>query len=542
MADTRFYASDVQMPIIDYGAIYENAKAKREESETRKLQYLNSFQKERGALAPGVQGEVQSVWDKLQEDLNSGDMSFEAMARRQQMYNNYKDQAAAAIEWSNKLNEYEATILADPSTYNTPDLLLKKIQEDRNRNVPLSQVNTELSSYPSIGTFRRFSMAEMAPTSAAQSILSNLKTGGGLQNFYDMDGRGGIQPEVVNETVMDFFGANSLSKEEEDQAIAFVLRSKGALSGAVTDIEKVRNIPEEQRVQYLSEYSQYVSKSLMNLIANDIETQKEEEAARLRVARAQANITASSTNRSADANTFGISIGPVTYMPPIQPNEKGELVITPGAGPITDDSFVMSAKVTDTQPSYVDVDGTKKYVEQIAVDKDGNQFVMVRFDQDVIDTRVGRSTKATVRNMVPWAEVIQGAGSGLSNTKQAAKIQATFNRMGVATPTPAAPSTQAAPSVIKQESIDDVVSIMARNTVTGMDAYGNPVTFEVGNISNPGGFSSRKNSLKEVEALVQEYKNSDPDDEMRQDALARRVNRLGAEDRARYRALTNQNY
>jgi hypothetical protein len=258
----------------------------------RKLQYLNSFQKERGALAPGVQGEVQSMWDKLQEDLNSGDMSFEAMARRQQMYSNYKDQAAAAIEWSNKLNEYEATILADPSTYNTPDLLLKKIQEDRNRNVPLSQVNTELSSYPSIGTFRRFSMAEMAPTSAAQSILSNLKTGGGLQNFYDMDGRGGIQPEVVNETVMDFFGANSLSKEEEDQAIAFVLRSKGALSGAVTDIEKVRNIPEEQRVQYLSEYSQYVSKSLMNLIANDIETQKEEEASRLRVARAQADITA----------------------------------------------------------------------------------------------------------------------------------------------------------------------------------------------------------------------------------------------------------
>ena len=472
MADTRFYASDVQMPIIDYGAIYENAKAKREESEMRKLQYLNSFQKERGALAPGVQGEVQSMWDKLQEDLNSGDMSFEAMARRQQMYNNYKDQAAAAIEWSNKLNEYEATILADPSTYNTPDLLLKKIQEDRNRNVPLSQINAELSSYPSIGTFRRFSMAEMAPTSAAQSILSNLKTGGGLQNFYDMDGRGGIQPEVVNETVMDFFGANSLSKEEEDQAIAFVLRSKGALSGAVTDIEKVRNIPEEQRVQYLSEYSQYVSKSLMNLIANDIETQKEEEAARLRVARAQANITASSTNRAADTNTFGISTGPVTYMPPIEPNEKGELVFTPGAGPITDDRFVMSAKVTDTQPSYVDVDGTKKYVEQIAVDKDGNQFVMVRFDQDVIDTRSGRSTKATVRNMVPWAEVIQGAGSGLSNTKQAAKIQATFNRMGVPTPTPKAATLQdVIVSVNKNNSSAQPPAVASEETMRYIDKF-----------------------------------------------------------------------
>lgn len=458
MADTRFYASDVQMPIIDYGAIYENAKAKREESEMRKLQYLNSFQKERGAFAPGVQGEIQSMWNKLQEDLNSGDMSFEAMSRRQQMYNNYKDQAALALEWSSKLNDYEASILADPSQYNTPDVLLQKIQEDRSRPVPISQLGTELSSYPALGTFRRFSMAELSPSSAAQSILSNLKTGGGLQNFYDMEGRGGIQPEVVNQTVMDFFGANSLSKEEEDQAIAFVLRSKGALSGAVTDIEKVRNIPEEQRVKYLGEYSQYVSKSLMNLIANDIETQKEEEAARLRMARAEANIKAGLEQQASQANAFSISAGPVTYMPPIEANDKGQFVLTSGAQPITDDRFVMSAKVTDTQPSYVDVDGTKKYVEQLAVDRNGNQYVMVRFDQDVIDAGTGRATSTPVRSMVPWAEVIQGAGSGLSNMKQAAKIQATFNRMGVPVSQPQAGGQASAIDALMKYTSDAIAA------------------------------------------------------------------------------------
>jgi hypothetical protein len=132
----------------------------------------------------------------------------------------------------------------------------------------------------------------------------------------------------------------------------------------------------------------------------------------------------------------------------------------------------MSAKVTDTQPSYVDVDGTKKYVEQIAVDKDGNQFVMVRFDQDVIDTRSGRSTKATVRNMVPWAEVVQGAGSGLSNTKQAAKIQATFNRMGVPTPTPKAATLQdVIVSVNKNNSSAQPPAVASEETMRYIDKF-----------------------------------------------------------------------
>jgi len=446
MADTRFYASDAQMPIVDYGAIYENAKARREESEMRKLQYLNSFQKERGAFAPGVQDEIQSMWNKLQEDLNSGDMSFEAMARRQQMYNNYRDQSSLALEWSNKLNDYEASILADPSQYNTPDLLLQKIQEDRSRPVPISQLGTELSSYPSLGTFRRFSMAEMSPNAAAQTILSQLKTGGGIQNFYDMEGTGGLRPEVVDQTVLDFFGVNSLSQEEEDQAIAFILRNKGALSGSVNDIEKVRKLSDEQRAQYMNEYASFVSKNLSSLIANDIQTQKEEQAAQLQMLRAQTAIRSAGSRSGTSgggsaAPSFSISQGPVTYMPPVQANDKGQFILQTGAKPITDDRFVMSAKVTDTQPSYVDVDGTKKYIEQIAVDANGNQYVMVRFDQDVIDPLTSRSTSVPVRDMVPWADVIQGPGSGLSNMKQASKIQATFDRMGVSTSPQSSPAS-----------------------------------------------------------------------------------------------------
>jgi hypothetical protein len=44
MADTRLFTPIAQFPTIDYGAIYENAKMRREEAEQRKLEYLNSFQ------------------------------------------------------------------------------------------------------------------------------------------------------------------------------------------------------------------------------------------------------------------------------------------------------------------------------------------------------------------------------------------------------------------------------------------------------------------------------------------------------------------
>ena len=142
MADTRLFTPIAQFPTIDYGAIYENAKLRREEAEQRKLEYLNSFKKERGAFAPNLQESMQAEWDSIQNDLASGDMSFEAKARRQQMYNDYKDKASKALEYSNMLNEYEADVLSNPQQYNSPDLLITKIQEDRLRPVFMEDLDS----------------------------------------------------------------------------------------------------------------------------------------------------------------------------------------------------------------------------------------------------------------------------------------------------------------------------------------------------------------------------------------------------------------
>jgi hypothetical protein len=69
MADTSTFMPMAQLPSVDYGAVYRNAKARRELEEERKLQYLNQFQQERGAFTPGMQDELQSEWDAIEADV-----------------------------------------------------------------------------------------------------------------------------------------------------------------------------------------------------------------------------------------------------------------------------------------------------------------------------------------------------------------------------------------------------------------------------------------------------------------------------------------
>ena len=56
MADTSTFMAVGQVPQVDYGAVYRNAKARRELEEEKKLQYLNQFQQERGAFHYGYAG------------------------------------------------------------------------------------------------------------------------------------------------------------------------------------------------------------------------------------------------------------------------------------------------------------------------------------------------------------------------------------------------------------------------------------------------------------------------------------------------------
>jgi len=426
MADTSTFMAVGQVPQVDYGAVYRNAKARRELEEEKKLQYLNQFQQERGAFTTGMQDELQAEWDAIEQDLDQGDMSLEAKARRQRLYNSYKQHAADALEYANTVNDLEASILADPNAYNDPAELMSQLEDARNVQVSAQNIGLAAGELPSLNEFRRFALPEIAPNAAAGMILENLKTSGGINNFYDMEGSGEINPEAVASSVTAWFNGNSLSQQEEDQAIAYVLHQLGGLNGSMDDLSKIRNLSDEDREEYIGQYAQYVTGSLQNMLAQDVQTQREERQAELSDYRAKSRIQAEEARAAASASGYGgfnIAQGDLQYIGPIIPDENGN-VIKKGNPELANANLDIHATIEGTQPMYRDEYGNQNYIESIGIGKDGKRYAIIRSNQKVIKNN--DQTTHVARTKVLASEIPL---NGLSNAAQADKIRQTYREM-----------------------------------------------------------------------------------------------------------------
>jgi hypothetical protein len=427
MADTSTFMAVGQVPQVDYGAVYRNAKARRELEEEKKLQYLNQFQQERGAFTTGMQDELQSEWDAIEQDLDQGDMSLEAKARRQRLYNSYKQHAADALEYANTVNDLEASILADPNAYNDPAELMSQLEDARNVQVSAQNIGLAAGELPSLNEFRRFALPEIAPNAAAGMILENLKASGGINNFYDMAGSGELDPNAVGSSVSAWFNSNSLSQQEEDQAIAFVLHQLGGLSGNMDDLSKIRNLSDEDREGYIGQYAEYVTGALTNMLSQDIETQREQRQAELSDYRTKSRIQAEEARAASQASGYGgfvIEAGDLQYMPPITPDANGNVLKTSDPE-LANANMAIHASIEGTQPMYRDVNGNQNYIESIGIDQDGKMIAIIRTNQSV-KNRSNKTETHVARTVIDASEIPL---NGLSNAAQADKIRQTYNNM-----------------------------------------------------------------------------------------------------------------
>ena len=427
MADTSTFMAVGQVPQVDYGAVYRNAKARRELEEEKKLQYLNQFQQERGAFTTGMQDELQAEWDAIEQDLDQGDMSLEAKARRQRLYNSYKQHAADALEYANTVNDLEASILADPNAYNDPAELMSQLEDARNVQVSAQNIGLAAGELPSLNEFRRFALPEIAPNAAAGMILENLKASGGINNFYDMAGSGELDPNAVGSSVSAWFNSNSLSQQEEDQAIAFVLHQLGGLSGNMDDLSKIRNLSDEEREGYIGQYAEYVTGALTNMLSQDIETQREQRQAELSDYRTKSRIQAEEAKAASQASGYGgfvVEAGDLQYMPPITPDANGN-VLKVSDPELANANMVIHSSIEGTQPMYRDVNGNQNYIESIGIDQDGKMVAIIRTNQSV-KNRSNKTETHVARTVVDASEIPL---NGLSNAKQADKIRQTYNNM-----------------------------------------------------------------------------------------------------------------
>ena len=418
------YIPVAQLPIVDLSAQYEAAKARREEAELRKLEYINQFQQTRGRISPGLLPEVSKYWDAIEESLDSGDMSFEAKKKRAELYRQYQNVAADAISFNQELNEREATILADPSKFNDPYSLVQSIEQLRSKPISPDGIVAEINALPSLGKSLRSKAKTITPGDIATGLLTNLKQGGGITNLYDPS-TGLLDKNKVVNTVKGYMSFNELSPEEEDAAIANSYRKKGWANASDYEVtSKLQKLTDEERVAALDDVAFEAANALVNSLASDITTEQEKNAAELGLYGKKLQMQAKYDKPAAGAAAPSVKIftGDVEVVRPKTITGEGEKQIVKGTEKVNA-GLVVNSPLLGEKPSFIDPSSNIKYtVQSTGVSRDGSPQLIVTYP---VSTGYGRPTELISRTYPVSEKVL----ASLSNKNQAETIAVALNNM-----------------------------------------------------------------------------------------------------------------
>ena len=418
------YIPVAQLPIVDLGARYEAAKARREEADLRKLDYLNQFQQTRGRISPGLLPEVSKYWDAIEKSLDSGDMSFEAKKNRAELYRQYQNVAADAISFNQELNEREATILSDPSKFNDPYGLVQSIEQLRSKPIGPDGIVAEINALPSLGKSLRSKAKTITPGDISTGLLTNLKQGGGIANLYD-PATGILDKDKVVNTVKGYMSFNELSPEEEDAAIANSYRKKGWANASDYEVaSKLQKLTDEERVAALEDVAAEAANALINSLASDITSEQEKDAAELsqraKLLRLQAQYD--KTGAGAAPPSVKIFTGDVEVVRPKTISGEGDKKIVKGTETVNA-GLVINSPLTGEKPSFIDPATNMRFtVQSTGVSRDGSPQLIVTYP---MSTGIGRPTELISRTYPVSEKVL----ASLSNKKQAETIAVALNNM-----------------------------------------------------------------------------------------------------------------
>lgn len=413
MADTRFFQTTATMPQVDFGAIYDNAVAKREAKENRELEYMDSFKKVRGALTPGLKDLGQGYFNKIQDSLNEGDMSVDARRYRTDLYNQYQDVMASGLQYTQELNKREAQILSDPSKYNSPDVLIADLDDLRNTDITdLSQLENQFSKLPQLNKFKRFNI----PTANVMDITSEFKRTVNENLFRDQD-TGIIDPEKLKSTQAEFLNFKNLDNEDLEGIYAAALSHQGLLTNTTSDIGLVREYANDpERAKGLIEYyGDLFGATYRSQVEMDERTAAENKA------KQKALADAASVFEYQVPENNSISLTPARAL-----KEGTNFVDTKVKAPSGfANNIAFITNIMGNNPGYEDDKGVKKTIESIGLDTEGNSIVKITYDQK-IETNNFDKENYKVTEIVPWEQI---KNQGWNNEGQIKRILSTYKDM-----------------------------------------------------------------------------------------------------------------
>jgi hypothetical protein len=295
MADPNPYVIELE----DFSQRFERSQARKRAEEEAAMAYYDNFAEINGPFTEGVKEEMQELWGQIEDQFTLGNSTPQGRRKIKQLYNDYKNLASDALNFSQQLGTDIALIQQNPQNYKDPEDLLMTLKEAQTEPVNIFSIAEYANKVPKASDNLRYQVNILTPGAAADNLIKTFSS----DSFY-ANGKRKDEKDIAS-FVEDVLLGGTYQPQDIAKMIAYSYPNRQELErlGGQSMLNRLANATEgpdlKDKEEAIKKYKDQLTKELINRL----DTLNEQEKIFQRQSRVDA-LRGSSKNKPLDYN-FG---------------------------------------------------------------------------------------------------------------------------------------------------------------------------------------------------------------------------------------------
>jgi len=272
MADPNPYVIEFD----DFSERFQRNQNRKLAEEEAAMAYYDNFAEINGPFTEGVKPEMQNLWSQIEGQFTLGNSTPQGRRQIKQLYNDYKNLASDALNFSTQLGTDIALIQQNPAKYKNPEELLLSLQEAQSSPVSAFSISEFANNVPKAADNLMYKTPVLVPGDAAENFIKTFSE----DQFYNTTGERKTL-EQLQLTVDNILLGNTYNNEDIASMLSSVFDDPTMLErmgGAAAMLELAKaeeGTPEyEERTRLLEIYRGKLVDELVNRLDLNTESEK----------------------------------------------------------------------------------------------------------------------------------------------------------------------------------------------------------------------------------------------------------------------------
>lgn len=260
MADPNPYVIELE----DFSQRFERSQARKRAEEEAAMAYYDNFAEINGPFTEGVKEEMQELWGQIEDQFTLGNSTPQGRRKIKQLYNDYKNLASDALNFSQQLGTDIALIQQSPQNYKDPEELLMTLKEAQTEPVNIFSIAEYANKVPKASDNLRYQVNILTPGAAADDLIKTFSS----DSFY-ANGKRKDEKDIAS-FVEDVLLGGTYQPQDIAKMIAYSYPNRQELEmlGGESMLIRLANATEgpdlKDKEEAIKKYKDQLTKELIN--------------------------------------------------------------------------------------------------------------------------------------------------------------------------------------------------------------------------------------------------------------------------------------